>query len=299
MASAPSLMELLKLKKASMKKIDKTVKLKAGKNRVRILPGWRTIDKDGNTIPGADPTFWHEYGQHFIKDGTGPTATLQAVYLCTDATFNKPCEVCSALSAANRHVTDDDTQAILAEGKANRSTLVNALMLDSSEPNTPVILELKYGIFSKLVEIIEDYEGKPLDPEIGQEFMMTREGTGKLTKYDVSIRAQVYKVPTASLAKMVNLDEYVAQESDEQQRRAVAAVNSIVGLLPAPSDTPLTTATRLSAPKAKAAAAAEFEDIPDLEAVKAGNAAVAKAAEAAKRPDLALDSELDSLLADL
>jgi len=283
-AAKPTLMQLLATKKASLKKIEKTVKLKAGANRVRILPGWRSIDKDGKPIAGGDETFWHEYGQHFVKDATD---TLQAVYLCTQATYDRPCEVCAALAVAGRSASDDETQKVLSEAKANRSTLVNALMLDSSEPNTPVILDLKYGVFSKVVSIIEECEGSPLDPEAGQIIIMTREGVGKLTKYDAQVSLKTYKVPQASLAKIHNLDEYVKQESDEQQRRAIAAVNNIVGLLPAPGaggDKPATSAARLAGP---AGASDGIEDVPDLEV------------KAAVRADVALDTELDDLLGEL
>lgn len=291
------LMELLANKKKSMKKAEKTVKLKPGKNRVRILPGWRAVDpKTGAINPEGDPTFFHDFGQHFIKDSADQ---LQAVYLCNHATYGKPCEVCSALASASRGVTDDETLEVLAKARASSTILVNALMLDSDQPNTPVILELKRGVFGKLVEIIEEWEGKPLDPEMGQEIIMTREGTGLTTKYDAQIGPKVYKVPASALTQLHNLDEYVAQESEEQKRKAIAAVNSVAGFLPAPSgaDVPRTSATRLAAPAAAAAPAGdtEFEDVPDFDMPAAAPAAAAAPA----RADVALDSELDDLLNDI
>lgn len=278
--SKQSLMELLAAKRASMKKVDKTTKLKTGANRVRLAPGWRSIDKDGKKIAGSDETFWHEYGQHFVKDAADQ---LQAVYLCTHATYDQPCEVCAALAVAGRAAGDDETQKVLAEAKANRSTLVGAFMLDSAEPNTPVILELKYGIFSKVVAIIEEWEGSPLDPDAGQIIVMTREGAGMLTKYDAQVSPKTHKIPQASLAKLHNLDEYVKQESEEQKRKAISAVNSIVGVgfTAGGADVPTTSTARLAAPKG--AAPVDHEDIPDLEA----------------KPGAAIDTELDDLLAEL
>lgn len=276
------LMALLAAKKQSMKKAEKTVKLKPGKNRVRLLPGWRK---------GEEHVWFQDFGQHFIKDAADQ---LQAVYLCSHATYEKPCEVCNALAAASRGVTDDETLEVLAKAKASRTVLINALMLDSDQPNTPVILELKRGVFGKLVEIVEEWSGSPLDPEKGQEIIMTREGTGLTTKYDATIGPKVYKVPAAALTQLHDLDAYVKQESDEQKRKAIAAVNSVAGFLPAPSggDVPKTSASRLSAPaKAAPAAAPEFDDVPDF--------VETPAAAPAGRADMALDSELDDLLADI
>jgi len=78
------------------------------------------------------------------------------------------------------------------------------------------------------------------------------------------------------------LDDYVKQESEEQKRKAISAVNAIVGIgyAAGPADTPTTSPARLSAPKG--AAPVEHEDIPDLEA----------------KP-VAIDAELDDLLAEL
>jgi hypothetical protein len=278
------LMALLASKKQAMKKVAKTVKPQTGKNRVRILPGWRK---------GEEFVWFHDFGQHFVKNAADE---LQAVYLCTSATYEKPCEVCAALSVASKGVTDDETLEVLGQARANKSILVNALMLDSTEPNTPVILELKSGVFGEILEIIEEYEGKPLDPELGQEIIITREGTGKLTKYKAMIGPKVYKVPPAALTQLHDLDAYVKQESDENKRKAIAAVNSVAGFLPAPSgsDVPKTTASRLAAP-AKAPAATEFEDVPDFDE----KPAAAKTAAPAARADVALDSELDDLLNDI
>lgn len=276
------LMALMAQKKASMKKTEKTVKLSPGKNRIRLLPGWRK---------GEEHVWFHDFGQHFVKDAADQ---IQAVYLCTHATYEKPCAVCDALASATRAAGDDATAEVLAKAKASRVVLVNALMLDSTEPNTPVVLELKRGVFGQIVDIVEEWEGKPLDPDNGQEIIVQREGKGLNTKYTAQISPKAHKVPPAALAKLNNLDEYVKQESDEQQRRAIGAINSVAGVLPAPGtggDRPATSPSRLAGPT-KSGGDEEFEDvdIPDE---------VTMAAAPTKGADVALDSEIDDLLSDL
>jgi len=280
------LMELMAAKKQSMKKTEKTTKIEPGENRVVILPGWRAINKDGELDANGDPTWFHDFGQHFIKDAADQ---IQAVYLCTHATFEKECAVCSALAAATRSAADDATTEVLAKAKASRTVLVNALMLDSKDnPNTPVILELKRGVFEQIVDICLEYEGAPLDPNGAIILKISRDGKGLNTKYTAMPTAKKVKVPSSVLAKVHNLDDYVKQESEEQQRRAIGAINSVAGVLPAPGtggDRPATSAARLAGPSK----GDEFEDIPDFDA------APAKAAAA----DPALDSELDDLLGNL
>lgn len=269
------LMALMAAKKASMKKAEKTAKVQPGKNRIRLLPGWRA---------GEEHVWFHDFGQHFIKNAADE---IQAVYVCASATFEKDCAVCNAIAAAGRGVADDATAEVLAKAKASRTVLVNALLLDSDQPNTPQILELKRGVFGDIVGIVEEWGMAVLDPEDGQEIVIERTGKGLNTKYSAQISPKKYKVPPAALTKLNNLDDYVKQESDEQQRRAIAAVNSVAGFLPAaPSaDRPQTSPSRLAAPKPAA-------DLDDLDALDdAGSVAPAA--------DLALDSELDDLLGDL
>jgi hypothetical protein len=261
-------------KKQSMKKSEKTVKLEVGENRVVILPGWRE----------GDPTWYHDFGQHFIKDESD---TIQAVYICTNATFERDCPVCSALAAATRAAADDTVTETLAKAKASRTVLVNALMLDSKEPNTPVILELKRGIFEQILDIVIEYEGKPLDPDAAIILKLSREGKGLNTKYSAMPTARTLRVPPAVLGKLHNLDEYVKQESEEQERRAVGAVNSVAGVLAAPGtgrDVPKTPA--LGGPKKKDD---DFEDVPDFDATPAASPVA----------DPSLDSDIDALLGEL
>jgi hypothetical protein len=270
------LMEMMLAKKQSLKKTEKTAKLEAGENRVVILPGWRA----------EDPTWYHDFGQHFIKDEADQ---IKAVYLCTHATFEKDCAVCSALAAATRSAADDAMTEVLGKAKASRTVLVNALMLDSKEPNTPVILELKRGIFEQILDIVIEYEGAPLDPNAAIILKLSRDGKGLNTKYSAMPTAKTLKVPAAVLGKLHNLDDYVKQESEEQERRAIGAINSVAGVLPAPgtgADAPRTRPSALAAPKG---ASADFEDVPDFDATPVASGA----------SDPSLDSDIDALLGEL
>lgn len=265
------LMALMAQKKQAMKRVERAAGFAQGKNRIRILPGWRA---------GEEHVWFHDFGQHFIKDAADQ---IQAVYPCVDVTYGKPCAVCDAIRGAGRLITDDDTQKIVNKANAGRVMLCNALMLDATDPNTPVVLALKPKLFAQLTQMIEDNGPEAFfDLEQGHEIIVVRDGKGLLTTYTGQMSIKVgTPIPAAVLKKLHNLDEYVKQESEEQERRAIAAVNGVAGLLTqAPGDVPTTTATRLSAPAAAAAPALAAPAAP-------------------ARADVALDEELDSLLGDL
>ncbi len=133
--STTALMELLQKRKAETGG-QKTIKPKAGRNRYRILPGWR-----GN----GDPLFYHDFGQHFIKDAAGQ---VKAVYICTDRTFGRPCEVCDAVAQAIAMTTDDVTKKRIEESKASGRVLLNVLELEGGNPTVPQILEVPPTVFN-------------------------------------------------------------------------------------------------------------------------------------------------------
>lgn len=270
------MMAKMQAKKQSMKKTDKTAKLEPGENRVVILPGWRE----------GDLTWYHDFGQHFIKDETD---TVKAVYMCTNATFEQDCKVCSALAAAVRSAGDDAITEVLGKAKASKTVLVNALLLDSKEPTVPQILELKRGLFEQVLDIVMEYELKPLDPTGAIVLKMNRDGKGLNTKYTAMPTLKTVKISDAILAKRHNLDEYVKQQSDEQERRAIGAINSVAGVLPAPGShgTGRDKPAALSGPKD----GLEFDDIPDFDATPVSTPDAPAAA-----ADL---GDLDALLSEL
>jgi hypothetical protein len=260
------LMAGIKAKKQSLVRRERAVSFKAGKTRIRVAPGWR---------PGEEHVWSHDFGQHFIKDAAGE---IQAVYVCTDATFGKPCEVCGAVKHAMRAAESDEKSKMIAQAASGKTTLVNAFHLDSEEPNTPKVTQVPSTLLTQLLEIAETQPLEFFDLEKGHDIVVTRTGTNKNdTRYhaQMSIKPGT-PIPAAALSKLTNLDEYVAQENEEQQRRAIGAINSIAGVLPAPS-APMTTAGALAAPP---------------------TAPITARAAATTAPD-PLDTELDDLLGDL
>lgn len=225
-----ALLALLKQKKQDLAagRRKKAVKPTDGTTRWRILPSWR----------GEGQQFWHDFGQHFVKNHA---KEMTAIYMCTDKTFGKPCSVCEAISSGIKGATDDATMELLKDARSSGRVLLNALWLDSPRPEEkvdPQILELPPSVFATIVEIASEWEeaGQSIfDLEGGKDLLIGRTGAGKNTKYTVQVAAKVTPVPAGVAAKLHDLDEYVQQESSEQQLRALNSVRSVVGLLPAPA----------------------------------------------------------------
>lgn len=279
---ALSLMELIAQKKASLKSGNrqKTIKPPEGRSKFRILPSWRE---------GGDPQFYHDFGQHFIKDTTD---TLKAVYVCVDKTFGKPCEICSALSHAMNNTSDEVMQEALKKSRASGRVLVNALHVDGPTPTEPQILELSPNTFAEYLNIVSEWGAEVLDLSGGKDIIIERTGKGLQTKYSVQVAAKSADVPAAVMKKVVNLDEYVAQESDEQAKRALANLNAVAGMLPAPAS------------KALSMADLSIDDVDDaaLAALEGTATKVADESVSPKAPvetETTGDSELDDLLAEL
>lgn len=253
-------------KKAALKPKDKTIKPQPGSNRYVLLPGWR---KD------EDHVWFHEFGQHYIKNAAGE---IQAVYPCNDAIYGKSCDICEGLARATRSAADDETIELLKQAKSGRSYLMNVLALDSEDPNTPQILEIRGQAFSQLIDVIDENAEKVFDSENALVFTIKREGKGLQTKYFVQPTLKTHTVPKSAYMKLHNLDDYVKMESEEQQRKALAAINSVAGLLPASTaDVPKTSRLGMS-------------DTVEHEA---------PVTRKVSKPSAALDEELDNLLEDL
>ena len=195
------IMEMVRSKRKAIQQSsgrrEKTVKPTPGKNRFRILPGWRG---------GDDPTFFHDFGQHFIK---GVDGQLKAVYVCTEKTYGKPCAVCEAIAEGMGAAGDDNVLNALSESKSKGRILMNALHLDGDDPKTPVILDLTPTTAEKVFDLMDEY-GDITDPKTGIDIIINRTGTGLNTEYSVMPAAKSIKgVPAAILEKLHNLDEYV------------------------------------------------------------------------------------------
>lgn len=247
---ASKLMGLMKDKKAAMTKRDRTVKPRDGKNRIVLLPGWEA---------GNEHVYFHDFGQHYIKNAAGE---IQAVYPCADSTYGQPCAVCAALSDATRHAPDDATISLLGEAKSSRRVLLNVLVLDGDKPNEPVVYEVAPTVFGAIVDLIEEWGVEAFKREI----VIERSGKGLNTKYTAQISPKTVEVAPATLAKIHNLAEYVKQESEEQQRRAISAIGAVSGHLPAPTTATAALTSRPSTATAGDAIDAEAQRVTSAEA---------------------------------
>lgn len=310
-----ALLELLKAKKQDLSAGNrrKTIKPTDGTGRYRILPSWR----------GADQPFYHDFGQHFIKDGTGK---IMAIYACAEKTYGKPCEICDTIRTGTKHATDDFTMNLLKDAGSTGRVLVNVLHLDGPTPTEVQILELAPTAFKSVVDIALEWEEASesiFDEAKGKDILITRTGAGKLTKYSVQVAAKAHPLPAGVMARLHNLDEYVNQESSEQKLRAKNAVLSLTGMPSGhalgyiPTGLPSAAAAlgaatieedpyAVATPVRRAAPAAvvvenEIIDVPELPVVKpAPVAAVApKPAPVAAAAESTGDSDLDDLLAKL
>lgn len=274
---ATKLMELMKNKKQSLKQKAKTLKPNPGANRYVLLPGWRK---------GEEHVWFHDFGQHYVKNAAGE---IQAVYVCADKTYGNPCPICEGLSKAIKMTSDDETVALLKEAASGQSYLFNVLALDADDDATPQILEVRKSVFGQVVDLIEEWGAAVFDPEAPQIITINRDGKGLNTKYSVQISPKKHTLPKGVMSKLNNIDDYVRQENEEQQRRALSAINNVAGLLPS-KDTPATGSTGSFADgKGGRDADADLRDLERREAT------VSKPSAA----DIALDDELDDLLGDL
>lgn len=260
------LQALMRDKKQALKKKDKTIKAGPGANRFVLLPGWRV---------GDEQVWWHDFGMHYIKDESDQ---IKAVYPCAKSTYGKECPICDGLHKAMRSTTDDDTLKVLKEAASGKSYLVNVLALDSDSPNVPQILELRPSAYAQIVDLMEEWADTIFDGDEAQIMVINRDGKGLNTKYTVQMSPKKYSLSRFDPKQLHDLDDYVKQESEEQMRLTLSAINSVAGFLPAPS------------------AADKPRGTP---ADWADSSATHNAAEDGRVSDIALGDELDHLLDEL
>jgi hypothetical protein len=299
--STEALLKLIADRKAATSRL-KTMKPNPGRNRYRILPGWR---KSG------DPQFYHDFGQHFIKNAAGE---FKAVYICTDKTFGRPCAICDSVGQAIRNSKSDSEKKLFEEARSNGRVLVNALHIDGPTPNEVQILELAPSAFNGkkgvggIISLFTDWPDL-LDPIKGSDIIIERSGTGKETAYGVSAVPGKPLDPKI-LEKLQDLDKFVQQESEQAQVRALGVVATLSGLpaptlaalpqpkadIPQPAPIVVAPAATETAPVIPAAATtAAPAPQPQPAPVVAAVAAAAPAANASSTGD----AELDALLRDL
>jgi hypothetical protein len=234
-----ALMKLIAERKAQTAG-QKTIKPADGRNTYRILPSWR----------GAGGQFWHDFGQHFIKDAAG---VVKAVYVCAEKTFGRTCDVCSSLSHASVQAADAMVLKNINDAQATGRVLLNVLDLSGKpgvDPTKPQILEVAPSVFNGLKQVggiiglFGDWPGLlELDPANGaMNIVIEKSGTGKDTRYAVQVAPGATKLDPTILSKLNNLDEYVSQENEAGKARALANIAAVTGVAPAALSGPATTA---------------------------------------------------------
>lgn len=257
--------------KAGLKKAGTTIKPKQGKNEYVLAGPWN------------DQGDWHHnFGTHFIKDETD---TLQAVYICADRTHGQPCTICKTMAEAQRTVgaSNPEVSELIKKSYAAQQYLVSVLELNGSTPDTPQVLQLGKKAFEQLVTLVENWTEQVFDPQNPQVIIIERSGTTQNdTTYTVQVspRRQTLKKPL----EPINLGDFVKQESEAAEKKALNAMRQIGGLSGAP---------RLAAPRradTPSKVDEQFEDVPDLSV---------KTPAAAKSADPVLTDDIDALLSDM
>lgn len=272
---AKSLQDLIRQHRESLSRQAQTIKPANGKTVWRILP----------SIDPTDPMkFYRQFGQHWIKNRAGE---LQAVVVCDDKTFDKPCEVCTALAQAKLGA-DEETKKVLDEAYAKTVYLFNAVCVEGPKGVGELhILELgKKAVESLFTQMEENPE--ILDPGVdGCDIVINRSGTGLTTTYTVSTRpaSKSKPVPESLLMQRKDLDAFVqSQVSNAKKEKGIAtfaAVLAEAGALAKPVNT-AASARLTAAPAASAAIASrpamtvatEVEDAEVVPATRSKPAAV-------------------------
>lgn len=225
-----------------------TLKPQPGKHKYRVLPTWRV---------GEENQFWHDFAMHFIKtaeSGDKPAA----VYVCTDKTFGKPCEVCEAIKKSMAVSVDDAMTKRLKDAQSAQRYLMNVLHLTGPEPTKVQTIEVGTGVFESICALIGEY-GDITDLNAGVDILIERTGSGLDTKYSVMPAAKSAPVPAAVMSSLNDLDAFVSQENPAGETKALVAVGQIIGLQ-APAGKPAALGGRSNAALASLSQEAEDAD---------------------------------------
>lgn len=288
MSLKPEFLALVKgAKNKYSRNTSRTVKLKEGKTRVRLLQ--------------SDPSskFWADLGIHWIKPEKG--AKPIAVVGCHDHVHSAPCPVCTMIEKCAKSAVDDETLGIYKDMKTKKSVLVAALLRSGEDKSDePVILELTPTTFGNILSMIETYAddyGNVLDPKSGMDFTIERKGKGLDTEYTVMPNPKSDPVPKGVMEKIPNLEEFIEKEFFRgDETKALSALSQMSGLtspaLPGSSRPSLLTKPVEEEPEIEAPAAKP--------AAKAAPKAATKPAKEEDEFGEALSSEtIDDLMSEL
>lgn len=255
MVDISKLLSVAKSKANAIKPHEKANRLNSGVNRIVLLPGWKK---------GREEVFYHDFALHYIKDEADK---IQAVYICHDKTFGENCPVCEAIGRALMHCQDSVIAEKIKGASSKQIFLVNALLLDSENPSTPVALELPKSVFSDLLALLPEWGEQIFNPQNPQVITITKDGKGLTTNYVTQPSAKTYPMPAGVMDKLVDLDAFVAQKNDEIMRKAVNAVNTLAGFGGAVA---LTT----TAPSNDVLTLKDVDIVEDVQEVKSSNNAL-------------------------
>jgi hypothetical protein len=207
----------------------RAVRLKSGKNRIRILPH---ISLD------AEKPFFKQYGQHYIKDAGGK---IIAVYTCDYATHGTRCEVCDAIQVAMMRADDADRK-LLESARSGKKILVNAILHDSDIKTAQLLEFPAYTFDQQVLGLFETFAEDGVDFTSlteGFDLIIERKGSTRMdTEYVVNAVPKSTKVDKSVMSTAVDLEAYVLAESEASRFKAVQAINvisSAAALLEGPS----------------------------------------------------------------
>lgn len=187
---------------------NRAVRPPMGQSRWRILPPWR---KDSGLLHRT-------FGQHFIKDAAGKVI---GATVCLSASAEEvgsvSCKFCDELNAMKRLVKDDASLEALREFNAGENYLFNAVRTDGTaeERKKVVLLSMPKSLSNDFYTLLATYAAEGVvvvDPNVGRDIIITREGTKFNTKYSMTPALKESAVPKEILDNIINIDEYIEGE---------------------------------------------------------------------------------------
>jgi len=196
-------------------------RFKQKKTTIRILPTWRAADHE-------DPTFFHDFGQTWIKDLDG---NVLAVVGDAKMTFGDEDPVRDLIDRAVAGAKTDAQRKHYKDMKAKPRILVNALILDDKDINAtvPQIVEFSETQFDTILKDMEEAEkagDDVLSLTKGFDITVEKSGSGLETKYAFTLARRASAVDGDPMAQIVDIDAFIrAQFTDNA--RAINAIKAI------------------------------------------------------------------------
>ena len=222
-----NILDVIKAKRAQLNQnSNSTVTLKAEKNIVRILPNWAG---DPNGI------FFHDFGQHWIKNQKGET---KAVYVCNQSTFGTDCPICEALAHAAASTTDEATLEAIKESRGSRRIILNAMYFNGQHDNAktkPCVLEIPPSVFDQILSQAETYAAEGInifDLNSGHNLIIEKKGSGRSTEYLVSVSPKSVAAPEGVMEFVKDLEAFAHQESESELAKSLTSIRAITGTSP-------------------------------------------------------------------